>query len=103
MVGKREICGGGDGCMLCFNSSYHLTGRIVIIATARGDRGGVPFPAYKNSAGKKSERFPPVRSLDGLLALILQLGAAADGGDINDLVVPLLLVLQLERVECRPR
>jgi hypothetical protein len=32
-----------------------------------------------------------------------QLVAAADGGDINDLVVPLLLVLQLERIECRLR
>jgi hypothetical protein len=34
---------------------------------------------------------------------VKQLAAAADGGDINDLVVPLLLVLQLERVECRLR
>jgi hypothetical protein len=32
-----------------------------------------------------------------------QLAAAADGGNINDLVVPLLLVLQLERIECRLR
>ena len=32
-----------------------------------------------------------------------QLAAAADGGDINDVVVPLLLVLQLERIECRLR
>ena len=32
-----------------------------------------------------------------------QLAAAADGGDINDVVVPLLLVLQLERVPCLPR
>jgi hypothetical protein len=29
-----------------------------------------------------------------------QLAAAADGGDINDVLVPLLLVLQLERVPC---
>jgi hypothetical protein len=32
-----------------------------------------------------------------------QLAAAADGGVINDVVVPLLLVLQLERIECRLR
>jgi hypothetical protein len=32
-----------------------------------------------------------------------QLAAAADGGDINDVVVPLLLVLQLERVPCLPQ
>jgi hypothetical protein len=29
--------------------------------------------------------------------------AAADGGDINDVVAPLLLVLQLERVPCLPQ
>jgi hypothetical protein len=32
-----------------------------------------------------------------------QLAAAADGGDINDVVVSLLLVLQLERVPCLPQ
>jgi hypothetical protein len=32
-----------------------------------------------------------------------QLAAAADGGDINDVVVPLRLVLQLERVPCLPQ
>jgi hypothetical protein len=32
-----------------------------------------------------------------------QLAAAADGFNINDLVVPLLLVLQLEHVPCLPQ
>jgi hypothetical protein len=31
-----------------------------------------------------------------------QLAAAADGGNINDVVISLLLVLQLERVPCLP-
>jgi hypothetical protein len=38
-------------------------GVFVIIATVRTE-GGVPFPACKNSAGKKPERFPPVRAED---------------------------------------
>jgi hypothetical protein len=32
-----------------------------------------------------------------------QLAAAADDGDINDAVISLRLVLQLERVPCRPQ
>jgi hypothetical protein len=32
-----------------------------------------------------------------------QLTAAADGGDINDVVVSLCLVLQLENVPCLPQ
>jgi len=32
-----------------------------------------------------------------------QLAAAADGGDVNDVVVSLLVVLQLGRVPCLPQ
>jgi hypothetical protein len=43
------------------------------------------------------------RNRDTWRHVAAQLAAAADGGDINDVVVSLRLVLQLERVECRLR
>jgi hypothetical protein len=44
---------------------------------------------------------PP--KLDTWRHVAKQLAAAADGGDVNDVVVSLRLVLQLERIECRLR
>ncbi len=44
---------------------------------------------------------PP--KLDTSRHVAKQLAAAADGGDVNDVVVSLRLVLQLERIECRLR
>jgi hypothetical protein len=43
------------------------------------------------------------RKLDTWRHVAKQLAAAADGGNINDVVVALRLVLQLERVPCLPQ
>jgi hypothetical protein len=43
------------------------------------------------------------RKLDTWCHVAKQLAAAARGGEINDVVVSLRLVLQLERVPCLPQ
>jgi hypothetical protein len=44
-----------------------------------------------------------VRERDTWRHVAAQLGEAARGGDTVDVAVPLRLVLELERVECRPK